>query len=329
MLAMRSPQRPRPYQEEAPPLHVADPTLASGLRDPAATSVTSVASHYPGDMLLSAKAAGRVWSVGGGGSDGGRLTCWSPTTGQVIDSAACPSCVAAIALVPTVRPAAPLRATSMARYVSSGGGADGFACELFLWAGTVDGRISIYAAADLQAGPRAVLSGHRAAITCLHAPSAPPTSPAQGAAIVLSAAPDCEVRLWDARSGDCLRSIPCDGSQVVAMLALWAAVGAATGRRSGTGPQCRVWSAAANRTLSTWEPQLPPMLAPARPARVQSVGLGVDVTALAASTDGKLVGAVAGAMGPSFWPCYTCVPCHSVPLPRVSHTLCAFIRCHI
>lgn len=319
---MRSPAEPRPYQEEAPPLRVADPTLASGLRDPAATSVTSVASRYPCDTVLSAKAAGRVWSGGGGGSDGGRVTCWSSTTGQVVDSAPCASCVAAIALVPTIRPAAPLRAKGTSRHVSGGGGADGFACELLLWAGTVDGRILIYAAADLHVGPRVVLSGHRAGISCLHSPSAPPTLPAQAAAIVLSAAPDCEVRLWDARSGDCLRSIPCDGSQVVAMLALWGAVGAATGNGRSTSPQCRVWSAAANRTLSIWEPQLPPVQPTARPARVQSIGLGVDVTALAASTDGKLVGAVAGTraalllLGAQA----TSVVCHFVPVPRVSRT---------
>jgi WD40 repeat protein len=292
---MRSPAKPRPYQEEAQPLRVADPTLASGLRDTAAASVISLGSRYPGDAQLSAKAAGRVWSVGGGASDGGRVTCWSSTTGQMMDSAACASCVTAVALVPTVRPAAPLRAKGPRQNASGGGGADGFACELLLWAGTADGRISIYAAADLHNGPRAVLSGHRSAISCLHSPSPPPTSPAQGAAIVLSAAPDCEVRLWDARSGDCLRSIPCEGAPVVAMLALWdTGGGTATSGGNGRGPRCRVWSAAANRTLSIWKPQLPPAQAAARPTQVQSIGLGADVTALAASTDGRFVGAVAG-----------------------------------
>jgi len=219
---IRSPAKPRAFQEEASPLRVADPTLVSGLRDPAAGSVAGIASRYPGDSLLTAKAAGRVWSAGGAAQgDGGHLTCWCPTTGKVLDSAACDSCVAAIALVPTVRLAAALRSSGPTQRA---GGGNGFACELLLWAGMTDGRIAVYGAADLGL-PRVVLSGHRGPVTCLCAPPPPPSAPAQGCAIVLSAAPDCQLRLWDARSGEGLRAVPCDGAQIVAMIALWGGVG--------------------------------------------------------------------------------------------------------
>ena len=230
----------------APPLQVADPKLAV-LRDDSCASVRCVVArairHRSG--VLKPKAAGRVW-CGGGSKEGardvrGRVSAYATTSGELLGSAQLDAQATCIALVETVRPTAPLRQAS--RRVT----AEGFGCELYLWVGMADGRIAVLSANELQV--RVVLTGHRGALSCICTPGAPPSSPGQGAAIVLSAAEDWGMRLWDARKTDCLRSVPGGGSVLRAVLPVWTPEGERPER-------CRVWSAADDGTLCVWEPRL-------------------------------------------------------------------------
>ena len=268
----------------APPLQVADPKLAV-LRDDSCASVRCVVArairHRSG--VLTAKAAGRVW-CGGGSKEGardvrGRVSAYATTTGELLGSAQLEAHATCLALVETVRPTAPLRQAS--RRVT----AEGFGCELYLWVGMADGRIAVLSANELQV--RVVLTGHRGALSCICTPGAPPSSPGQGAAIVLSAAEDWGMRLWDARKTDCLRSVPGGGSVLRAVLPVWTPEGERPER-------CRVWSAADDGTLCVWEPRLSGKGQGTPP---QSVALPAACIHLAAASDGRLVCGAAGADG--------------------------------
>lgn len=268
----------------APPLQVADPKLAV-LRDDSCASVRCVVArairHRSG--VLTAKAAGRVW-CGGGSKEGardvrGRVSAYATTSGELLGSAQLDAHATCIALVEIVRPTAPLRQAS--RRVT----AEGFGCELYLWAGMADGRIAVLSANELQV--RVVLTGHRGALSCICTPGAPPSSPGQGAAIVLSAAEDWGMRLWDARKTDCLRSVPGGGSVLRAVLPVWTPEGERPER-------CRVWSAADDGTLCVWEPRLSGKGQGTPP---QSVALPAACMHLAAASDGRLVCGAAGADG--------------------------------
>ena len=262
------------------PSGLAAPLVVRVAREAAAPSTLAVCSVAGG-------ATGRLWTAGAGGSvnHAGFLCARASTNGALLQSVSSPSAVHALALVRTLKPCGSLRVGRP------------LAPELLLWAGMADGRIGVYGAAELAGGPRAMLAGHRGAVLCVHAPSAPPYAPEQGCAIVLSSAQDFQLRVWDARSGDCLRSVPCDGAHVMSIVSTWGGTsGVGTnGSREGLGaPRCRVWSVAANGTLSIWEPQLPPLPKAGKPAQVQSIALGADIIQLDASADGKLVGAAAG-----------------------------------
>ena len=268
----------------APPLQVADPKLAV-LRDDSCASVRCVVArairHRSG--VLTAKAAGRVW-CGGGSKEGardvrGRVSAYATTSGELLGSAQLEAHATCLALVETVRPTAPLRQAS--RRVT----AEGFGCELYLWVGMADGRIAVLSANELQV--RVVLTGHRGALSCICTPGAPPSSPGQGAAIVLSAAEDWGMRLWDARKTDCLRSVPGGGSVLRAVLPVWTPEGERPER-------CRVWSAADDGTLCVWEPRLSGKGQGTPP---QSVALPAACIHLAAASDGRLVCGAAGADG--------------------------------
>jgi len=268
----------------APPLQVADPKLAV-LRDDSCASVRCVVArairHRSG--VLTAKAAGRVW-CGGGSKEGardvrGRVSAYATTSGELLGSAQLDAHAICIALVETVRPTAPLRQAS--RRVT----AEGFGCELYLWVGMADGRIAVLSANELQV--RVVLTGHRGALSCICTPGAPPSSPGQGAAIVLSAAEDWGMRLWDARKTDCLRSVPGGGSVLRAVLPVWTPEGERPER-------CRVWSAADDGTLCVWEPRLSGKGQGTPP---QSLALPAACMHLAAASDGRLVCGAAGADG--------------------------------
>ena len=276
---------------DTPPanMQLADPLLAS-LRDDSCGSVRCVVSrairHRTG--VLTAKAAGRVW-CGGGSKDGakdvrGRVSAYATASGELLGSEQLEAHATCLALVETVRPTAPLRAAAPRRPT-----AEGFGCELFLWVGLANGRIAVLSANDLQS--RVVLTGHRGPLSCICTPGAPPSSPGQGAAIVLSAAEDWGMRLWDARKTDCLRSVPGGGAVLRAMLPVWTPEGERPER-------CRVWSAADDGTLSVTEPKLlgggkggPGGLA------AHKVALPAACVHLAAASDGRLVCAAAGADG--------------------------------
>ena len=271
-------------QKPAPPLQVADPKLAV-LRDDSCASVRCVVAravrHRTG--VLTAKAAGRVW-CGGGSKEGardvrGRVSAYATNSGELLGSTQLEAHATCLALVETVRPTAPLRAA--VRRAT----AEGFGCELFLWVGMADGRIAVLSANELQS--RVVLTGHRGALSCICTPGAPPSSPGQGAAIVLSAAEDWGMRLWDARKTDCLRSVPGGGSVLRAVLPVWTPEGERPER-------CRVWSAADDGTLCVWEPRLSGKGQGAPP---QSVALPAACVHLAAASDGRLVCGAAGADG--------------------------------
>lgn len=281
-------------------LRLFDPRLTSGLHDPKLAKLRCLASRAPRhhrSAVLTARAAGRVYCGGDGeaGTDG-RVNAWSTSNGALLGATTLEAKVVCLAVVETVRPANPLRGGPAPR---GRGAAEGFGCELIVWAGMTDGRIAVLAGGDLAL--RTTLGGHRGAIACLCSPGAPPSTPAVGASIVLSGGEDGAMRLWDARTAECLRSIPGGGSALKAMLPVWAPDSAGDTKRE----RCRVWSADADQTLCVWEPRRPPPnqaaggkeAPPKAPPPPQTITLNADVTELAASVDGTLVCATAGRDG--------------------------------
>jgi hypothetical protein len=314
-------------------LRLFDPRLSSGLRDEGLLELRCLATrpprHHRG-QTLTARAAGRVFSGGDAATDTdavcGRVNAWSTSTGAMLCATRLDSPAMCLAVVETVRPVAQLRAGGPARRT---GAADGFGCELIVWAGQADGRIAVLAGGDLTV--RLTLGGHRGAIACICSPGAPPSQAAVGAAVVLSGGEDGAMRLWDARTAECLRSIPGGGAALRAMLPVWTPDGS-----GGRQERCRVWSADAEQTLCVWEPHRPAapaakpvptasareraagfrggsrgcgggtggggggargMPAEREPPPPQTVTLNADVSDLAVSTDGTLVCASAGRDG--------------------------------
>ena len=114
------------------------------------------------------------------------------------------------------------------------------------------------------------------------------------------------MRMWDARTAECLRSIPGGGAALRAMLPIWSPDGNETKRAGGaantnaSAERCRVWSADAERTLCVWEPRRAPAQQQQKSEAASApltVTLNADVSDLAVSTDGTLVCAVAGRDG--------------------------------
>lgn len=314
MIIAATPQQPNH-------LRLFDPRLTAGLRDERLARIRCLASRPPRHArsvlgaALTARAAGRVFSAGDGpGSGDGRVNAWSTQTGALLHGAALEAPATCLAVVETVRPAAPIRVGPLKR----AGAADGFGCELIVWVGQADGSIAVLTGGDL--GLRTVLGGHRGAITCICSPGAPPSAPAVGASVVLSGGEDGAMRIWDARTAECLRSVPGNNAPLRAMLPVWTPDG--VGERKTE--RCRIWSADAERTLCVWEPKraahVEASSGPPPPGgrnaqstrgpkpRQQSeaareapapltVTLNADVSALVVSTDGTLVCATAGRDG--------------------------------
>lgn len=224
----------------------------------------------------------------------GRVNAWSTSSGAFLCGAQVESPVISMAVVETVRPANPLRSGPAPR---GQGVAEAFGCELIVWAGMRNGRIAVLAGGDL--GLRITLGGHRGAIACLCSPGAPPSMPMIGASIVLSGGEDGAMRLWDARTAECLRSIPGGRSALRAMVSVWTPDGVGDGRRE----RCRIWSTDDSQTLCVWEPKRPGKEGhggakdPTAPAPPQTIELNADVSELGASVDGTLVCATAGRDG--------------------------------
>ena len=287
-------------------LRLFDPRLADGLRDERLSELRCLAARPPKHVrgvALTARAAGRVFCGGDGPSSGaGRVNAWSTNTGSLICAAALDAPATCLAVVDTVHPAPPLRVGPPKR----AGAADGFGCELMIWVGQADGRIAVLAGGDLAL--RVVLGGHRGMVTCICSPGAPPSAAAVGASVVLSGGEDGAMRMWDARTAECLRSIPGGGAALRAMVPVWSPDGG--DKRS---ERCRIWSADAERTLCVWEPRRTatekpqPQRQPQRGQQLQrprdqvaapkTVTLTADVSDLTASTDGTLVCATAGRDG--------------------------------
>ena len=271
-------------------LQLSEPHLGE-LRDDSCASVRCIVSRsarHSARGLLTARAAARVW-CGGGSREGsrdvrGRVSAYATATGALVGSVQLEAHATCLALVETVRPTAPLRSTAPRKTP------EGFGCELFLWVGQADGRIAVLSAHDLQI--RVVLPGHRGALACVATPGAPPSSPSQGAAIVLSSAEDWGLRLWDARKTECLRSIPGGSAVLRAVLPVWTPEGERPER-------CRVWSAADDSTMCVWEPRLSGGggTTKGQGAPPHTVALPAACLQLAASSDGRLVAAAAGAEG--------------------------------
>ena len=284
-------------------LRIFDPRLTGGLRDDAMLKLRCLAArgqrHHRG-QLLTARAAGRIFCGGDGTSSAvdGRINAWSTSTGAMLCAANLDSSVMCLAVVETVRPAQPLRAAGPNR----AGAADGFGCELIVWAGLSDGKVAVLGGGDLAL--RITLGGHRGSIATICSPGAPPSAPTAGAAVVLSGGEDGAMRMWDARTAECLRSIPGGGAALRAMLPVWLPDG--DNRRE----RCKVWSADAEQTLCVWEPRRAPApkevplpsrggpkaaaaAAAAERAMVEApapttVTLNADVTELSVSTDGTV-----------------------------------------
>jgi hypothetical protein len=301
-------------------MHPFDPALLSNARANKSRSVACVAGREP----QQAKHASQVWTGGTSESGRGCLSVWSTASGALLSGAQLDAGVMSIALVETARPSASLRAAPAPLRGRSAADSP-LGCELLLWCGLDDGRIVILSGTDLR--QRASLAAHHGAVACICAPAAPPSALAQGSTIVLSGGADCCMRLWDARTSECVRTVQCGGAEVRAMLALWVAAGSTRASAS-----CRVWSAAANSTLSLWEPRqallcdavlccavlccaVPCDAMPChamrcdamRQAREQGaatgegktkvISLNADARGLAASSDGRLVCAAVGEAG--------------------------------
>jgi WD40 repeat protein len=281
-----------------PLLRLFDPRLTAGLSDPKLVRLRCLASRpqrHHRSAVLTARAAGRVFCGGDGdGTADGRINAWSTSNGTLLGATNLESKIMCLTVVETVRPANPLRGGPAPK---GKGSAEGFGCDLIVWAGMADGRIAVLGGGDL--GLRTTLGGHRGAIACLCSPGAPPSTPAVGASIVLSGGEDGAMRLWDARTAECLRSIPGGGTALRAMLPVWAPDGAGDSQRE----RCRVWSVDADQTLCVWEPKRPPAgakdggAAARAPPPPQTIELNADVSELAASVDGTLVCATAGRDG--------------------------------
>ena len=298
-------------------LRLFDPRLTGGLRDEYMGQVRCMAARPPRhhrSQLLTARAAGRIFCGGdGAGGNDGRINAWSTSNGALLCAQSLDANVLCMCVVETVRPGQPLRAPGPA---GRPGAADGFGCELIVWAGLANGQVAVLAGGDLAL--RVVLGGHQGAITCICSPGAPPSSPAVGAAVVLSGGADGAMRMWDARTAECLRQIPGGGAGLQAMLPVWLPDGDQRRER------CKIWSADADQTLCVWEPRrplpthrggdpAPPLPSRGGPKAVaekaaadrqlaqapppQTVTLNADVSALCVSTDGTLVCATAGKDG--------------------------------
>jgi WD40 repeat protein len=194
-----------------PLLRLFDPRLTAGLSDPKLVRLRCLASRpqrHHRSAVLTARAAGRVFCGGDGdGTADGRINAWSTSNGTLLGATNLESKIMCLTVVETVRPANPLRGGPAP---TGTGSAEGFGCDLIVWAGMADGRIAVLGGGDL--GLRTTLGGHRGAIACLCSPGAPPSTPAVGASIVLSGGEDGAMRLWDARTAECLRSIPGGGT---------------------------------------------------------------------------------------------------------------------
>ncbi len=272
-------------------LRLFDPRLTSGLADESMhlrCIATRPPRHYRAHTLT-ARASGRVFCGGAQSGDDsvGRVSAWSSATGAFIGAVALDAPAFCLVVVETVRPAAPLRAAPPLSGRS--GAADSFGCELLVWAGQADGRIAVLSGADLSV--RATLGGHRGAVACVCSPGAPPSAPNVGAAIVLSGGADGAMRLWDARTAECLRSVPGGGAPLLAMLPIWSSSEGSESRE-----RCRVWSAADDQTLCVWEPKRGAG-GGGRSSAPQTITLNARVRDLASSVDGKVVCATAGADG--------------------------------
>ena len=198
---------------------------------------------------LSARVSNRFFTGGRAADErgSGRVTSYAIADGALCTTAAVDKPVQCLAVVETVKPAPALRPSGAASKGAQPKGA--FGCELLLWAGLSDGRLAVLDAATLA--PRATLVAHRGAVVAVCSPGAPPSSPQRGASIVLSGGEDLGTKLWDARSADCLRSVVGGGSALRALLPVWDP----ENTRTNSPERCRVWSAAADRTLSVWEPR--------------------------------------------------------------------------
>jgi hypothetical protein len=187
----------RSLGSNTPQLRLFDPRLTSGLREERLFSrlrclAVRPPRHNKG-MALTARASGRIFCGGDGGTSDGRVAAWSTQTGSLLCAATLEAPATCLAVVETVRPAAALRAGPLKRT----GAADGFGCELIVWVGQSDGRIAVLAGGDLAL--RIVLGGHRGSLTCICSPGAPPSAPAVGASVVLSGGEDGAMRMWDAQ----------------------------------------------------------------------------------------------------------------------------------
>ncbi|KAL1520652.1 hypothetical protein AB1Y20_022224 [Prymnesium parvum] len=264
-------------------MRIKDPRLTDGMRDERLSRTRCMTTRAPRHRwgVLSCKASSNVWCGGDHGASQGRVSSWNGSSGELQCSVLLESSARCIAVVETVRPASALRSAPAAR---GKGAPDGFGCELLVWVGLADGRLAVLTAATVQL--RAVLSGHRAPVTCVCSPGAPPSSPGPGASIVLSGSEDSSMRLWDARTADCLRSIPGNGFALRAMAPVWSP--------DGERERCRIWSTAADQTLCIWEPR---PKGEGKAVGPHTVTLNADVFELSASSDGRLVCACAGRDG--------------------------------
>ena len=237
---------------------------------------------------LSARVSNRFFTGGRAADErgSGRVTSYAIADGALCTTAAVDKPVQCLAVVETVKPAPALRPSGAASKGAQPKGA--FGCELLLWAGLSDGRLAVLDAATLA--PRATLVAHRGAVVAVCSPGAPPSSPQRGASIVLSGGEDlgtsCGTRARPTASAPSSAA-----ARRSAPLPVWDP----ENTRTNSPERCRVWSAAADRTLSVWEPR--PSARLGRAADVHTIALEGEAVSLSAAADGRLVAAAAGADG--------------------------------